>query len=185
MPTPCSICSHPELKAIEQALIGKASIRSIAKSFGVGRNALQHHLGFHSDAKETRDRRAAAKGVKRQRRAAAAPEAPAKAIRSTEAVFAELDWQYAEIKALYEEAKSTRDWRLADKALAAAGSLIDKYAKALKVYDDGFSVNIDARTVRVSPTITEDFMKEYIRAVRAGEPPPPLPSSPAIEGDSA
>ncbi len=48
MPKPCSICHHPERKAIEKALLDtEAGHRKVAKRFGVSASALFRHRQNH------------------------------------------------------------------------------------------------------------------------------------------
>ena len=43
MPRPCSICAHPELRAIDEALTTPESFRSLAKRFRTTKDALFRH----------------------------------------------------------------------------------------------------------------------------------------------
>ena len=43
MPRVCTVCAHDERAAIERELVGRASIRAIARRYHVGREALTRH----------------------------------------------------------------------------------------------------------------------------------------------
>ena len=47
MPRVCTICTHPEHEAINQALVGTASIRDIAAVYRVSQDALSRHKADH------------------------------------------------------------------------------------------------------------------------------------------
>ena len=50
MPRKCSICSHPDRKEIDAALVNRASLRNIAKQFGSSAAALHRHKRDHLPA---------------------------------------------------------------------------------------------------------------------------------------
>lgn len=47
MPQPCTVCTHPERAAIDQALVKGAPNRRIAEEYGVTEQAIRRHLGGH------------------------------------------------------------------------------------------------------------------------------------------
>lgn len=47
MPRACTICTHPERSAIEQALVGDISLRDIARQWSVSKDALARHKVDH------------------------------------------------------------------------------------------------------------------------------------------
>ena len=51
MPRSCSICEHPKRAAIDEALVGGASNRSLASLYDVSEAAVRRHKGNHLPAK--------------------------------------------------------------------------------------------------------------------------------------
>src|SRR5215212_2456022 len=51
MPRSCTICEHPEREAIDRALVGDASNRSVASLYDVSEAAVRRHKGNHLPAK--------------------------------------------------------------------------------------------------------------------------------------
>lgn len=47
MPRQCSICGHPQLHAINRALVAGGSFRDIAGQFGVSKSAVERHQAEH------------------------------------------------------------------------------------------------------------------------------------------
>ena len=47
MPRSCSICTHPQRQAIDQALMAGAALRNIAPRFGTSVTALHRHRHAH------------------------------------------------------------------------------------------------------------------------------------------
>jgi len=43
MARPCTVCSHLKRAEIDEALLGRTSIRDVARQFEVGRNAVDRH----------------------------------------------------------------------------------------------------------------------------------------------
>ena len=58
MPRRCTICQHPQLAEIDEALVRGVPLRDIAGQYGVTRSALQRHAGAHLPAALSRARRA-------------------------------------------------------------------------------------------------------------------------------
>lgn len=55
MPRTCTVCGHPERAAIERELVGRASMRAIARRYNVGREALTRHVDAGHVPVATRD----------------------------------------------------------------------------------------------------------------------------------
>jgi transposase-like protein len=51
MPRSCTVCEHPEREAIERALVGDASNRSVASLYDVSEAAMRRHKANHLPAK--------------------------------------------------------------------------------------------------------------------------------------
>jgi hypothetical protein len=47
MPRECSLCSHPDRRALEQDLRGQDALRTIAARWSVSKTALLRHRGHH------------------------------------------------------------------------------------------------------------------------------------------
>ena len=58
MPRTCTICSHPDRKAIDAGLVGREAYRHIAGRFGTSTGALQRHKSEHLPASLVRAREA-------------------------------------------------------------------------------------------------------------------------------
>lgn len=50
MPRKCTICQHPELSKINQAIVANESLRSIAKHYGLSPSAVERHAKNHIPA---------------------------------------------------------------------------------------------------------------------------------------
>jgi hypothetical protein len=168
-PTACTVCEHPDRERIDVALRGSASLRSIAKSFGLGRTAITGHASKHTTAEQTRKYRVAARGGRR-RSALSVAVAPV-SLDSPADVLAELRFLYGETKSLYETAKASHDLRLMDKAISNGAALLDRFAKSFGMFQDGgttINVNpIDAKIIAVVQSMTTEELREYIRSTKA------------------
>jgi transposase-like protein len=50
MPRRCTVCDHPEIHSIDQALVSGAPYRSVAKRFGLSESAVYRHKTEHLPA---------------------------------------------------------------------------------------------------------------------------------------
>jgi transposase len=50
MPRRCTVCDHPEIHSIDQALVSGESYRSVAKRFGLSESAVYRHKTEHLPA---------------------------------------------------------------------------------------------------------------------------------------
>jgi transposase-like protein len=50
MPRRCTVCDHPQRHGIDEALVGGASYRSVAKRFGLSESAVYRHKTEHLPA---------------------------------------------------------------------------------------------------------------------------------------
>jgi predicted RNA methylase len=150
-PTACTICEHPDRERIDSALRGGASIRSIGKSFGVGRTALSGHAAKHTTAEATRKYRVAAKGGRRKTTALAVADT-LKPIESPDDVVA--DYQRIRIEAhwLFEQAKARADWKSAERLFSQLLDATDRFGTMYRLIGakSAVTVNIDQRTARVA-----------------------------------
>jgi hypothetical protein len=180
----CKICSHDRREAIDRAILAGTSLRMVARTFNIARTATQRHASNHVHAADVRAEVAKARKQVLTEVAASTPAGPVQ-IASASDVLDELRWAYGETKQLYEIAKAASDTRLMDKAISQVGAFLEKFSRCFGMYQDGVTVNLDARTINVSGASPE-FMREYIRAVRAGDPVPAFPAAhdaPAIESE--
>src|SRR5918997_3382690 len=51
MPSSCTVCEHPDREAMDEALVGGASNRSLASLYDVSEAAVRRHKGKHLPAK--------------------------------------------------------------------------------------------------------------------------------------
>ncbi len=123
MPRPCTVCSHPEAIAINEALvIQKRSNRLIASQYGVGYNAVQRHREH-------------------------IPQLLVKAIEAIEA--AQADELLAKVRdlqartlAILEATEESREHRTALAAIREARSNLELLAKLLGELDERPVVNL-------------------------------------------
>ncbi len=54
MPRSCSVCTHPDRRQIDGAIVEGVSHRDVARQFGLGRNAIDNHAERHLPATLTR-----------------------------------------------------------------------------------------------------------------------------------
>lgn len=47
MPRACTVCAHPERRAIDKALVAGGSLRDIAGQFGLSKSAVERHQAEH------------------------------------------------------------------------------------------------------------------------------------------
>jgi hypothetical protein len=159
----CSICSRADRDQIDAALRARTPLRSISKTFGGGsdiRTGLKNHAvgcitglgrGARANAKGGRPRRAGLPTI--------GDDFITPSILSANDVITELTWAYGETKRLYEIARAGSDTRLMDKALAQSGTFLEKFSKIHRLYDDGTTVEVDAKIANVLASLSEDGLR--------------------------
>jgi hypothetical protein len=143
---PCTICSHPEAFAINEALVlEKKSNRSTAKQYGVDHNAIQRHKQH-------------------------IPELLLKASRALEvadadALLAGVENLYAEALAVLETGKDSADLRLVLAAIDRAGKQLETLAELRGELNRQPTVNIvlTAEWARIRAAMM-DALGPYVEA---------------------
>ncbi len=59
MPRPCTVCAHERRREIDQALVGGASVPSLARAHGLSERALRRHRSSHLPQASTEAHQAA------------------------------------------------------------------------------------------------------------------------------
>lgn len=123
MPRTCTVCSHPELEAINKALVGDASNRSVASLHDVSEAAVRRHASNHLPAKLVMAE---------------------KAIEVAEAddLLAQVQDLQSRTLSILQEAESTKQHRTALSAIREARSNLELLAKLVGELDDTPQVNI-------------------------------------------
>lgn len=119
----CSVCSHPDRKQIDGAIVEGMSYRDIARQFGIGRNAIANHAEKHL---------------------------PASLVKATEAsmvthagdLYAQLDARKARIDRLCDQAEKSMDIRAALQALKEWRGFAEFEAKMRGDLDERAVVNV-------------------------------------------
>jgi hypothetical protein len=99
-------------------------------------------------------------------------------------VISDLQRLRVEAFGLFEAAKARADWKSAERVFRQLVEVVDRFGEKHRVLGPkgAANVNVDARTINVEGPVSADFMREYIRAVRAGDPVPEFPTPGAAEG---
>jgi hypothetical protein len=120
----CTICSHPERDAIEDAYIMGASKPTIADNFGVHRHAITNHMTEHLPALL-----ALARDAERAARA--------------DSILDRLEELHARTLAILEATEATHDHRLALAAIREARSNLEIIAEVTRELDRRPVVNLN------------------------------------------
>jgi hypothetical protein len=144
MPRSCTVCEHPERGAIDKALVGDASNRSVASLYDVSEAAVRRHKANHLPAKLVM--------------AQAAEE-----VAEADNLLSQVQDLQSRTLAILEAAEGTEQHRTALSAIREARSNLELLAKLLGELDERPVVNLN-----VSPEWLE------LRAVIVGalEPHP-------------
>jgi hypothetical protein len=148
MPYLCKICTSDRRESIDRSILAGTSLRTIASTFNISRMAVQRHGANHVHAADVRAEVAKARKQVLTEVAASTPAGPVQ-IASASDVLDELRWTYGETKQLYEIAKASSDTRLMDKAIGQVGAFLEKFSRCFGMYQDGVTVNIDARQTKL------------------------------------
>lgn len=154
MPRSCTVCAHPELEAINKALVGDASNRSVASLYDVSEAAVRRHRTNHLPATL----------VKAQ---------DAQEVAEADDLLAQVQDLQARTLSILEEAETTKAHRTALSAIREARSNLELLAKLLGELDDRPQVNItlspewlELRAVIVGALAPyQDARTEVLRAI--------------------
>lgn len=123
MPRVCTVCEHPELEAIDKALVGGASNRSLASLYDVSEAAVRRHKTNHLPAKLVMAEKAAE-------------------VAEADDLLAQVQDLQARTLFILEEAETTKQHRIALSAIREARSNLELLAKLVGQLDDSPKVNI-------------------------------------------
>ena len=123
MPRSCTICEHPEGEAIDSALVGDASNRSIASLFDVSEASVRRHKANHLPAKLLMAQKAA------------------EVVQADNLLEQLRDLQQSTLKILA-EAEQAKQYRTALGAIREARGNLELLAKLLGELDDRPTVNV-------------------------------------------
>ncbi len=123
MPRSCTVCSHPGREAIDEALVGGASNRSVASLYDVSEAAVRRHKANHLPAKLVM--------------AHAAEE-----VAQADDLLGQVQDLQARTLAILEAAEGTKQHRTALSAIREARSNLELLAKLLGELDDRPQVNV-------------------------------------------
>lgn len=170
MPWDCSLCPRPDRAAIDEALRTGTSLRTIAKTFGLGRTSIGNHARCIG-ALESRERSRAARGRPRRKRPTATLPIPP--IESREDVIADLQRLRIEAYTLFESAKGRSDWKQAQLLFNQLVALVDRFGEMHRVLGPkgAVTVNIDASTkaLHVLGNLDEATIRAMLARADAGE----------------
>jgi hypothetical protein len=171
MPVPafCSVCEHPDRDKIDYALRGNTSLRSIEKTYAIGRTALTGHVRKHTTNTDARGRRVVAKNRLRGRRVKSGAESGLKPIENADDVVADLQRLRVEAFELFESAKGRADWKQAQMLFQSCLGLVDRFGEMYKVLGPkGVTINVDQRSVKVA-AFYDALPKETLQRLAAGD----------------
>jgi hypothetical protein len=123
MPSSCTVCEHPDREAIDEALVGGASNRSLASLYDVSEAAVRRHKANHLPAKLVM--------------AQAAEE-----VAQADDLLDQMQDLQARTLAILEAAESTNQHRTALSAIREARSNLELLAKLLGELDERPVTNI-------------------------------------------
>jgi hypothetical protein len=123
MPRKCAICTHADKEAIDRALVGDASNRSVASLYDVSEAAVRRHKANHLPAK-------------------LAMAQQAEEVAEADSLLAQVRDLQERTLAILEGAESTKQHRTALSAIREARSNLELLAKLLGELDDRPQVNI-------------------------------------------
>src|SRR5919112_1342791 len=124
MPRSCTVCEHPERVAIDRALVGDASNRSIASLHDVSEAAVRRHKANHLPARLVMAEKASE-------------------IAEADGLLEQVRDLQARTLAILEGAESTRQHRTALSAIREARSNLELLAKLLGELDERPVVNLN------------------------------------------
>ena len=123
MPRSCTICEHPEMEAIDRALVGETSNRSIASLFDVSEASVRRHKANHLPAKLVMAQKAA------------------EVVQADNLLEQLRDLQQSTLNILA-EAEQAKQYRIALGAIREARGNLELLATLLGELDDGPTVNV-------------------------------------------
>jgi hypothetical protein len=123
VPRSCTICTHPEREAVDQALVGDASNRSVASLYDVSEAAVRRHAANHLPTKLVMAEKAGE-------------------IAEADALLDQVQDLHSRTLAILQEAETTKQHRTALSAIREARSNLELLAKLLGELDDSPKVNL-------------------------------------------
>jgi hypothetical protein len=123
MPRSCTVCSHPEREAIDSALVGDASNRSVASLYDVSEAAVRRHKGNHLPAKLVMAEKA-------------------KEVAQADGLLEQVRDLQGRALAILDQAEMSGDLRTALGAIREARGNLELLAKLLGELDDRPTVNV-------------------------------------------
>ena len=166
MPWDCSVCPRPDRASIDEALLGRTTLRSVAKTFGLGRTAISNHAA-HIGALEQRQRSRAARGLSRRKKPATPLDI--KPIAGPDDVVEDLQRLRVAAYELFEGAKERSDWKQAQLLFGQLVQIIDRFGDMHKVLGaKGVTLNVDQRTQKIV-AMYDSLPVEVLRALKTGE----------------
>jgi hypothetical protein len=123
VPRTCTICEHPEMEAIDRALVGETSNRSVASLFDVSEAAIRRHKANHLPAKLLMAEKAA------------------EVVQADNLLEQLRDLQQSTLNILA-EAEQAKQYRTALGAIREARGNLELLAKLLDELDEGPTVNV-------------------------------------------
>src|SRR5918999_6011080 len=123
MPRSCTVCEHPEREAIDRALVGDASNRSVASLYDVSEAAVRRHKANHLPAKLVMAERAAE-------------------VAQADDLLGQMQDLQQRTLAILEAAESAKQHRTALSAIREARSNLELLAKLIGELDDRPQINV-------------------------------------------
>lgn len=142
MPQTCSICKHPELSAIEIAIVTGTSLRNIAKQFSCSATAIYRHK---ENCLKPAVAAAQTKLKNRQsfRNSEECSETPGQEEQAAFDALNEMGWMRKETRGIYEEVREIKDYKIALQALSELRRQNELCAKLVGELDE-HSITITA-----------------------------------------
>ena len=123
MPRTCTICEHPEIEAIDRALVGETSNLSVSALYDVSESAIRRHKANHLPAKLVMAQKAA------------------EVVQADNLLEQVRDLQQSTLNILA-EAEQAKQYRTALSAIREARGNLELLAKLLGELDEGPTVNV-------------------------------------------
>lgn len=157
MPRRCTVCSHPEQEAIDEALVAGTALSALSAKYRVSEDALGRHKGNHLPAKLVM-------------------AAEVREVAEADNLLAQVRDLQGRTLAVLEAAEHTQQHRTALGAIREARSNLELLAKLLGELDDSPTVNIlvspqwlELRTTIITALDAHPQARESVlRAVEGG-----------------
>ena len=168
----CTVCRHPERKAIETALIARESLRDIESRFGTKRSSVDRHKA--KCLAETLSRATAAANAAHSETLTAQVQASSAAnVAHADDLIAQVHKLAADAQRIATAAEASKDFRTALAGVRELTRIVELLAKLRGDINEGTNVNV--MNVGVSDPVKLEDLRERLAAKLANAAAPQQP----------